>query len=166
MKIRFFLLVVSPALFALVAICFIVESKAQDKRVRVWVCPGNNDATSVAQGVEAKFNSTQRFETVKDTYNTDLVVFVNCMTAEDNTNTLRNQWVCSSVAQVVVGDIVAIPYDQADNLVIGTPEYAATGIFERVASRSSDGEIQKVRELFRKRVSLYCKIFACSQEEK
>ncbi len=165
MRTRFLLFAVSSAV-ALGVIWPIVKSKAQDKKVRVWVYPGNSDARGVAQGVEAKFNSTLRFETVKDTYNTDMVVFVNCMSVEDNTNTLRNQWVCSSIAQVVVGDIVAVPYDEADDLVVGTPEYAATAIFERTVSRSSDRELQKARDLFRKKVSLYCKMFACVEQEK
>jgi len=165
MKTKFVLLTISSAV-ALGIIWPIVKGEAQDKRVLVWVCPGNSDARGVAQGIEAKFNSTLRFETVKDTYNTDIVVFVNCMSVENNTNTLRNQWVCSSIAQVVVGDIVAIPYDEADNLVVGTPEYAATAIFEKTVSRSSDGELQKVRDRFRKKVSLYCKMLNCAEQEK
>jgi predicted secreted protein len=76
---------------------------------------------------------------------------------------LSNQWVCSSIAQVVVGNIVAVPYDEADNLVVGTPEYAATAIFEKTVSRS-DRELQKARDLFRKKVSLYRKMFSGVEE--
>ena len=165
MRIRFLLFAVCAAL-AMGAIWPIVKGEAQDSKVRVWVCPGNSDARNVAQGVEAKFNSTLRFETVRDTYDTDMVVFVNCISVEDNTNTLRNQWVCSSIAQVVVGNIVAVPYDEADNLVVGTPEYVATAIFERTVSRLSDKELQKARDLFRKKASLYCRMFGCVEPEK
>lgn len=140
--------------------------RAQDKKVRVWVCPGNSDAAAVAEGVEARLNSTVRFETVKDTYKTDIVLFVNCMSVEETPhNKLGNQLVCSSAAQVVVADIVSVPYDEADDLVVGTPDYAASMIFERAVSHSSDGGLQKARDNFLKKISLYCRMVACTAQQ-
>ena len=139
------------------------KSKAQEKKIRVWVCPGNRGAASVAQGVEAKLNSTLRFDTVRDTYATDFILFVNCLSVQDNSSSLKSGWVCSSVAQVVAGDLIAVPYDEADNLVVGTQDYAATTIFERFVSHTSDSELRESQNNFRKKLLLYCKTGGCAQ---
>lgn len=159
-----FLFLATSIVFVISAFWAFANVEAQGKKVRVWVCPGNNDAAVVARSVEAKLNSTLRFETVRDTYSTDMVVFINCMSIEGNT--LKNEWVCSSTAQVVAGDIVAIPYDEADNLVLGGPDYIAAAIFERTVSRSSDGDLENARGAFRRKVLSYCKAFICTEPSK
>jgi len=141
-------------------------AKPQDRKVRVWVFRANDEAGSIVQSVEAKFNSTMRYETVKDTMQTDLIVLVACLTVQDNTNTLRDQWVCSSTLQVVVGDLIAVPHDAGNNLVIGSPAFVAEGIFEKAVSHSGDRELQAKRDLFRKATYVYCKRFNCSEDLK
>ena len=162
MKIRLFLSKACAGLGLLGAFVPAIKSEPQGQKIRVWVCPGNADASMIAQGVEAKLNGTQRFETVRDTYATDLILYINCLNVQDNANKLKDQWTCSSGAQIVAGDVIAVPYDDADNLVVGTPDYIATAMFERAASHAGDSELRKARENFRKRLSLYCKTFSCS----
>ena len=141
-------------------------AKPQDRKVRVWVLRANEEAGSIAQSVEAKFNSTMRYETVKDTMQTDLILNVACLTAQDNTNSLRDQWVCSSTLQVVVGDLVAVPHDVGNNLVIGSSAFVAQSIFEKAVSKSGDSELQAKRDFFRKETYVYCKRFNCSEDVK
>ena len=141
-------------------------AKPQDRKVRVWVLRANDEAGSIAQSVEAKLNSTMRYDTVKDTMETDLILNVACLTAQDNTNSLRDQWVCSSTLQVVVGDLVAVPHDVGNSLVIGSPAFAAQSIFEKTVGHSGDRELQAKRDFFRKETFVYCKQFNCSEDVK
>ncbi len=141
-------------------------AKSQDRKVRVWVFRANDEAGSIAQSVEARFNGTMRYETVKDTMQTDLILIVGCLTAQDNTNGLKDQWVCSSTLQVVVGDLVAVPHDVGNNLVIGSPAFVAQSIFEKAVSKSGDSELQAKRDFFRKETYVYCKRFNCSEDVK
>jgi hypothetical protein len=142
------------------------SAKPQDRKVRVWVFLANAEAGAIVQSVEAKFNSTMRYETVRNTMQTDLILIVACLRAEDERNSLRDQWVCSSALQVVTGDLVAVPHDAGNNLVIGNPSFIAQGIFEKVVSHSGDRELQAKRDFFRKEICAYCKTFNCSEDVK
>jgi hypothetical protein len=165
MKIKFLLfgLVIVTAMSA--AFWLHANARPQSRKVRVWVFRANDQAGSIAQSVEAKFNSTMRYETA-DTMQTDLILLLGCLTVQDNTNSLRDQWVCSSTLQVVAGELVAVPHDAGNNLVIGSPEFVAQSIFEKAVSHSGDRELQAKRDFFQKETYVYCKRFNCSEEAK
>jgi len=166
MKIKLLLFGVLTVTAVSAAFWLHANARPQDRKVRVWVFRANDQAGSIAQSIEAKFNSTMRYETVKDTMQTDLILLVGCLTVQDNINTLRDQWVCSSTLQVVAGDLVTVPHDTGNNLVIGSPEFVARGIFEKVVSHSGDRELQAKREFFGKEIYVYCKRFNCSDDVK
>jgi hypothetical protein len=147
------------------AFWFHATAKPQDRKIRVWVFSANQEADSMVQSVEAKFNSTMRYQTV-DTMQTDLILLVGCIAVQDNTNSLRDQWVCSSTLQVVVGDLVTVPHDVGNNLVVGPPSFVAQSIFEKAVRHSGDGELQAKRDFFRKEAFVYCKRFNCSEDVK
>lgn len=165
MKIKFLLFGVLTVTAMSAAFWLHGSAKPQNQKVRVWVFPANGKPGSITQSVEAKFNSTMRYETV-DTMQTDLILLVGCLTVQDNTNSLRDQWACASTLQVVAGDLVAVPHDAGNNLVIGSPEFVARGIFERVVSHSGDKELQAKRDFFRKEIYVYCKRFNCAEDVK
>jgi len=79
---------------------------------------------------------------------------------------LRDQWVCSSTLQVVAADIVTLPHDEGNNLVIGPPEYVAQSIFEKAVNHSGDRQLQAKRDFFRKEIYVFCKRFNCSEDVK
>jgi hypothetical protein len=139
--------------------------KPQDRKVRVWVFSGNDGADSIVQSIEAKFNSTMRYETVKD-MQTDIIVLVGCFTDQDNAKALKNDWICASTVQVVVGDLVALPHDAGNDLVVGSSEFVAQRIFDKTVSKSGENELQARRAYFRKRIYVYCQRFNCSDEVK
>jgi hypothetical protein len=166
MKIKFVMLGVFTVTIMSGVFWLRATAKPQDRKVRVWVFLANDEASSIAQSLDAKFNSTMRYETVKGTMQTDLILLVGCLTVQDNTNSLRDQWVCSSTLQVVAGDLVAVPHDAGNNLVIGSPEFVARSIYEKAVSHSGDRELQAKREFFGKEIYVYCKRFNCSEEVK
>jgi hypothetical protein len=154
---------ISIALVTLIVILVAAShARPQNQKIRVCVFTANDDANSVAQSIEAKFNGTLRYETVSDTMKTDLIVFVGCLKLLDNLHSLNDDWVCSSTVQFVSGDLVAVPYDKANSLVIGQPEYVAKSIFERVVSRTGDADLKAKRDFFHSEIQVYCKFFNCS----
>jgi len=93
---------------------------------------------------------------------TDLIVLVGCLSLQDNSHALKDQWACSSEVQFVSGDLFAVPYDKANNLVVGSPEYIAKSIFEKVVSRTGDADLKEKRDFFHSEIQVYCKLFNCS----
>jgi len=141
-------------------------ARSQDRKIRVWVFPANDDAGLIVQSIDAKLNSTMRYEVVKDTMQTDLILIVGCLRIQDSTNSLQDQWTCSSTLQVVAEDLVAVPHDAGNNLVIGSPSFVAQSIFEKAVSHSGDRELQSKRDFFRREIYAYCKRRNCSEDPK
>jgi hypothetical protein len=161
MKLRFLLLGV--LVFVLLSTSFQkhVKAEPQNGKVRVWVFGANDEAEGIVQSIKSKFNGTMRYATVED-MNTDLILLVGCLRAEDNTRSLKNQWVCSSALQFVAGNLVAMPFDKGNNLAIGGSDYEARAIFEKVVSHTGDEELQERRNFVHGKVSAYCHMFDCS----
>jgi len=156
-------LLLSMVVVALLSTSFQKRAKAepQNEKIRVWVFAANDEAEGIVQSIKSRFNGTMRYETV-ESMNTDLIVLVGCLQPEDSAGSLKGQWVCSSTLQFVAGNLMAMPFDKGNNLVIGRSDYEAQAIFEKVVSHTGDGELQERRNFVHGEVTAYCHKFDCS----